>query len=105
MTDIATRRAQLLTRLKALDVRLHEIEAELDSHMSKDWEELAVERESDEVLERLGVSGQEEIARIKAALQRIKAGEYGVCVTCGEAISEERLDLIPWTPFCRRCAT
>jgi RNA polymerase-binding transcription factor DksA len=66
---------------------------------------MAVEREDDEVLERLGVSGQEEIARIRAALARMEAGEYGVCVTCGEDIAEERLDLLPATPFCRRCAT
>jgi RNA polymerase-binding transcription factor DksA len=105
MTDLAKRRTQLTDRLATLDARLHEIEDELDSHQSKDWEEMAVEREDDEVLEGLGVSGQEEIARIRAALARIEAGEYGVCVTCGEDIAEERLDLLPATPFCRRCAT
>jgi RNA polymerase-binding transcription factor DksA len=105
MTDLAKRRMQLTDRLATLDARLHEIEDELDSHQSKDWEEMAVEREDDEVLEGLGVSGQEEIARIRAALARIEAGEYGVCVTCGEDIAEERLDLLPATPFCRRCAT
>jgi RNA polymerase-binding transcription factor DksA len=105
MTDLAQRRAQLTDRLTALDARLHEIEDELDSHQSKDWEELAVEREGDEVLERLGVSGQEEIARIRAALARMDAGEYGFCVTCGDPIAEERLDLLPATPFCSRCAS
>lgn len=104
MLDLARRRAQLEDRLKALDERLHEIEDELDSHQSKDWDDLAVEREGDEVLERLGVSGQEEVARIRAALGRMDAGTYGTCVTCGDDISAERLDLIPWTPFCRRCA-
>jgi RNA polymerase-binding transcription factor DksA len=105
MTDLAQRRAQLTDRLTALEARLHEIEDELDSHQSKDWEELAVEREGDEVLESLGVSGKAEIARIRAALARMDAGEYGFCVTCGEAIAEERLDLLPWTPFCSRCAS
>jgi RNA polymerase-binding transcription factor DksA len=75
MTDLAQRRRQLEDRLQALDERLHEIEDELDSHQSKDWEELATEREGDEVLERLGVSGQEEIARIRAALKRMDEGE------------------------------
>ncbi|MGP1355336.1 MAG: TraR/DksA family transcriptional regulator, partial [Roseicyclus sp.] len=45
------RRQQLEDRLAALTERLQEIEEELDSHQSKDWEELAVEREGDEVLE------------------------------------------------------
>jgi RNA polymerase-binding transcription factor DksA len=104
MPDLAIRRAQLEERLAFLDARLHEIDAELDSHQSKDWEELATEREGDETLERLGQSGQAEMAQIRAALARMDAGEYGICVTCGNAISEERLDLLPFTPFCRACA-
>jgi RNA polymerase-binding transcription factor DksA len=104
MTDLATRRAQLEERLVFLDARLHEIDAELDSHQSKDWEELATEREGDEVLEQLGVSGQTEMGQIKAALARMEAGEYGFCVKCGDEISDERLDLLPYTPFCRNCA-
>jgi RNA polymerase-binding transcription factor DksA len=78
-----------------------EVDAELDSHDSKDWEDLATEREADEVLEDLGQAAQAEIARIDAALRRIEVGEYGYCVTCGERIAEERLDLVPATPFCK----
>lgn len=104
MKTLAERREQLIARLADLDERLTEIEDELDSHQSKDWEELATEREGDEVLEQMGVSGQAEIRKIKAALARVDAGEYGFCVTCGGEISQERLDLIPHTPFCKRCA-
>lgn len=104
MTSIEERRAAMEARLKELDERLHEIDAELDSHASKDWEELAVEREEDEVLEGLGVSGQAEIRMIKAAMTRMDEGEYGYCVECGNEISAERLDVLPYTPFCRDCA-
>ena len=104
MPDLALRRAQLEDRLRFLDLRLRELDAELDSHQSKDWEELATEREGDETLEQLGQRGQAEIAQIRAALSRMDAGEYGICVTCGAEISEERLDLLPFTPFCRDCA-
>lgn len=104
MTDLAHRQTQLLARLAELDDRLHEIETELDSHQNRDWEELATEREGDEVLERLGVSGQTEMARIRAALKRIEDGEYGTCGTCGSEIAEARLDLLPYTAFCARCA-
>jgi len=104
MIDLATRRAQLDDRMTFLIARLRELDAELDSHQSKDWQELATERETDEVLERLGQSGQAEIAQIKAALDRMEAGEYGYCVTCGSEVSQERLDLLPYTPFCRSCA-
>lgn len=105
MTDLDARRAQLEKRLGTLTARLRDIELELDSHQSKDWEEMATEREGDEVLEGLGVSGQAEIEKIKAALARMDAGEYGHCMTCGNTIAEARLDIVPFTPFCARCAT
>ena len=104
MTDLATRRAQLEQRLAFLEARLRALDAELDSHQSKDWQELATEREGDEVLEKLGQSGEVEIARIRAALVRMDAGDYGVCVTCGAEIYTARLDLLPYTPFCRGCS-
>lgn len=104
MVDTEKFRKVLQARLKELDVRLHVIEDELDSHQSKDWEELAVEREEDEVLEGLGTSGQDEIVKIRAALARMAQDEFGFCVKCGDEISEERLDVVPHTPFCRKCA-
>lgn len=104
MVDVAKREKALKERLAELTARLQGIEEELDSHQSRDWEELAVEREEDEVLEGIGVSGLAEIEGIRAALDRIDAGEYGYCVRCGEEISSERLDVLPATPFCRNCA-
>lgn len=104
MKDISARKQALLNRLAELDSRLHRIEAALDEPHSKDWEEQAVEREGEEVLEQLGQSGQIEIARIRAALQRMRDGTYGDCVRCGTAISQQRLDTLPDTPLCRTCA-
>ncbi len=101
MTPIQDRARQLQARRDELTTRMIELDAELDSHDSKDWEDLATEREADEVLEDLGQAAQAEIARIDAALRRIEQGEYGFCVTCGERITEERLDLVPATPFCK----
>ncbi|MBC7140112.1 MAG: TraR/DksA C4-type zinc finger protein [Defluviimonas sp.] len=98
------RKIALETRMKQLKVRIAEIEAELESHQSKDWDDLAAEREGDEVLEEMGLSAQHEMRMIEAAMARIEAGEYGICVTCGAEIAEERLDLLPATPFCRDCA-
>jgi RNA polymerase-binding transcription factor DksA len=105
MTTVAQRETILRTRLGELERRLHGIEAELDSHASPDWEELATEREEDEVLEGMGQSGLRENETIRAALARIEDGSYGTCVRCGADISAERLDILPATPFCRSCAT
>ena len=104
MVNISKRRAELESRLAVLDERLHKIDDELDSHNAKDWEEMATEREEEEVLEGMGVSGQVEMRMIKAALQRMDQDEYGFCVECGDGILTERLDVLPYTPFYSTCA-
>ncbi|WP_281858066.1 TraR/DksA family transcriptional regulator [Litoreibacter halocynthiae] len=105
MTTTAEYKSKLLARRAELVERSEEVEAELDAHNSKDWEELAVERETDEVLEGLGNNAAAEIIRIDAALKRIEEGQFGFCVKCDDQISAERLELLPYTPFCRNCAT
>jgi RNA polymerase-binding transcription factor DksA len=104
MTTLNHRKEQLQARLADLQARLAEIEMELDQPGSKDWEDLALERGDDEVLEGVGLSGQQEIRMIEAALVRIASGDYGVCMQCGDDISEARLDALPYTPFCSTCA-
>jgi DnaK suppressor protein len=34
---------------------------------------------------------------IDEALKRIARGSFGICQMCGESISRERLDAVPWT--------
>lgn len=45
-----------------------------------------------------------EISQIDAALGRIKEGEFGYCVECGEEIAEKRLRLTPAVARCVECA-
>ncbi|MCT8159928.1 TraR/DksA family transcriptional regulator [Pseudoruegeria sp. SHC-113] len=104
MINTEERRAQLLKRKAELTERLQAIETELDSHQSRDWEELATEREGDEVLEGMGSSGQAELRQLEIALKRLDEGDYGYCVQCGEEIAAQRLDLLPTTPLCAPCA-
>lgn len=101
MKSDAIRRQQLDDRLAELRAKLEDIGEELASEDSKDWEDQATEREDDEVLSGISEAGRMEIRMIEAALDRMDAGEYGYCVTCGERISEERLDILPQTPFCK----
>lgn len=104
MVSVQDRKKLLEARLTELESRLSEIEDELEQPKPKDWEEAALESEGDEVLESMGEAGLHEIEMIRAALGRVEDGTYGDCVKCGETISEERLDVIPATPFCRNCA-
>ncbi len=40
------------------------------------------------------------LEQVDAALERMSAGTYGICVVCGAAIAEGRLEARPWTPYC-----
>ena len=60
---------------------------------SGEGDTLAVERERD-----LALSNQarQVVEQIDAALDRINAGTYGICVASGKSIPQERLRAIPW---------
>jgi len=75
----------LMSEREPGDVQFDEESGEGDS--------LAVERERD-----LALSAQARAAveLIDAALVRIEAGTYGICIHSGEPIPQERLEAIPW---------
>ena len=45
------------------------------------------------------------LEQIEAALERIEAGTYGKCVECEGRIPKMRLNVIPYTPVCVKCAS
>lgn len=94
---LANRRNELLRRLTA-------IEQDLEQPRNPDDEDRATERNNDEVLDGLGQTGQRELLAIDAAIQRLEKGSFGICVKCGAEIEEQRLDIVPHTPFCQSCA-
>lgn len=48
---------------------------------------------------------EETLAMIEDALERIKEGTYGQCTDCEGKIPKVRLEAIPFTPFCVKCAS
>jgi DnaK suppressor protein len=50
-------------------------------------------------------SDGDRLERISAALEKIAAGTYGACDECGGRIPKARLEVIPDTPYCVKCAS
>jgi DnaK suppressor protein len=43
------------------------------------------------------------LAMVETALLRIREGEFGECVSCGNEINAKRLEAVPWTRYCIEC--
>jgi RNA polymerase-binding protein DksA len=70
-----------------------------DNHLG-DMATATFDRELDYTLEE---NAEAVLAAIDAALARIEAGTYGKCQNCGQDISPERLEAIPWATRCINC--
>lgn len=107
MKNHETLRKQLLQRRETLIRRMQEIaeqQQHADGPLSQDFAEQATEREHEEVLDALGEAGRLELSQINRTLERIDEGDYGICVDCGEAIAEARLNILPNSEYCITCA-
>lgn len=62
--------------------------------------DVSVDAASQDVSISLMANERELLAQVNAALERIEQGAYGKCVTCGKPIARERLDALPYTPYC-----
>ncbi|MGK5680892.1 TraR/DksA family transcriptional regulator [Actinoplanes sp. URMC 104] len=49
-------------------------------------------------------AARQQLAAVEGALDRLDAGEYGVCSVCGREIPGERLEIRPFATTCVGCA-
>lgn len=103
MSDFDSAKQALKTRREELAARVSSIDATLQAPLSADFEEQAGDLEGQEQLERLEASALKELGAIDAALGRIAAGTYGICVKCGEPIARKRLEAVPTATTCVAC--
>ena len=102
--------------LRALEERRSGLEAELASLTAVPRDPMAAvsfgKRIGDgttEAVDRLNKVGAANsiavtLADVERALGKLADGTYGTCDACGEEITEERLDAIPWATVCISCA-
>lgn len=96
--------AELEARFAALGACVEQIEEAQREPLADDSSEQAVAREDDEALDGIERAAIEDIASMRQAIARLDAGTYGLCVDCGEAIAEARLEALPTATRCINCA-
>jgi DnaK suppressor protein len=108
MNDYEEVRTRLIAMLEELNLRLARITDNVrhsDVPLEKDFAEQATQNENDEVMDYLGNAARTEIEMIKQAIARIDNGQYGICQVCDEPISKERLEAVPYSNMCIKCAS
>ena len=40
---------------------------------------------------------------VEEALDRVRSGDYGICLACEQPIPAKRLRAVPWASYCVRC--
>jgi RNA polymerase-binding protein DksA len=83
----------------SLEEETEEMIGSVDNHPAE-TASATLDREIDYTLEE---NSEHVLAEIDSALGRIEAGAYGTCRTCGQPISEERLEAIPYATQCIDC--
>jgi DnaK suppressor protein len=102
--DIARLRAGLQQHKADLQKRVTTIHEHARDPLEQDSAEQAAQLGQVAVVSALEDEAIQQIGEIDAALQRIDAGTYGLCFTCGEPISEGRLRVRPAAMQCLDCA-
>src|SRR3989441_5359625 len=92
-------------KTKLLGEMESESKAERESNKDEgmDTYDLASEERDREINFILSDRERVKITQIDDALERMEEASYGVCVSCGLEIAEERLRVMPFTRLCRDC--
>lgn len=95
---LLTLRGDVLNRSRKIDTNIRHVD------ITTDLDDQAIELENDEVLLALSEASDKELLMIDAAIRRLDSGEYFHCQTCGKIIAQARLELLPFTNQCVKCA-
>jgi len=69
----------------------------------KDLGDQATSAYNREFLFELGNGDRRLLKEVVSALQKVDEGGFGDCERCGEAISEKRLEALPFARYCIEC--
>lgn len=76
---------------------------ELRSESPGDVMDAAYDSAQDEISSQLAEVESRELASIENALERMKAGKYGICEVCNGKIPMARLNALPYATMCIGC--
>jgi DnaK suppressor protein len=100
MRQVLIKRRDALRKALAGDLSLLR---ELNAQASGDLIDAALDSAQDEISSQLAEVESRELSRIEYALERMRAGQFGTCESCGTNIPMARLNALPYATFCIKC--
>lgn len=100
-------RQRLITLAKQVVKDVVDLKDEIEHPLAElpgQFSELKSEQAEQDISQALLVNEQTLSTDIRSALERLKDGTFGKCVKCLKSISQDRLNAIPYTPYCIQCA-
>jgi DnaK suppressor protein len=76
---------------------------QLRAQASSDVVDAALDSAQDEISSQLAEVESRELSSIEKALERMRAGQFGVCEHCGGKIAVARLKALPYATLCIDC--
>ena len=89
--------------LSAEIAKTRSAEEETTEESTQDIADKAVSSYTREFLYSLTDGERNTLLHIDDALGRIDVGTYGLCLNCGQLMTEKRLNAVPWAPYCLDC--
>jgi DnaK suppressor protein len=75
----------------------------IDEGSAQDIADKAASSYTKEFLFHLSNNDRQLLQMVDGALSRIREGNFGECISCGEEINAKRLEAVPWTRHCIEC--
>ncbi|MEO8727331.1 MAG: TraR/DksA family transcriptional regulator [Acidobacteriaceae bacterium] len=101
-------RKQLRQRQRELKRSLENAEQEgraatADNNYAKDVVDQAADSYTKEFMFAQSSTDRLALSMVEGALDRLREGTFGQCVSCGKEINLKRMEAVPWTRHCIEC--
>jgi len=87
---------------QAISDRLNQLNSSA-VHTVGDHADAAIEDDQEQIASNLAELEARELAQIEHALERLRAGKYGICERCQQPIPTARLQAVPYATLCVKC--
>ena len=104
--DFQRLKEKLLRQRQEIFTSLRDLEGEWQVLGEHDIETVDEAQKADltSTFDKLDMREKDEIEEIDFALTKMESASYGICEKCHKPISLQRLELLPATRFCIKCA-